>query len=102
MKFKPATHCFIFNLSKQYLNNQVLGQWDDWLSDQAHYIEDCRILGDVLKDSLDVFEFKKALAPLCALGRLPNSTQTNLIFVSFQVHEFFAWSDDCNMKTMTL
>ena len=25
----PATHCFIFNLSKWYLDHQTLGRWDD-------------------------------------------------------------------------
>ena len=43
-KLKPATHCFIFNLSKWYLDHQKLGRWDDWPSDPAYYIEDCRIL----------------------------------------------------------
>ena len=40
---KPATLCFTFNLSKKYLDHQMLGQWDNQPSNPAYYIEDCPI-----------------------------------------------------------
>ena len=50
------------------------------IRDQYTYSFACTASGkSELKKHLLVFEIKKALAPLCALGRLPNSTQTNLI-----------------------
>ena len=47
-KTKPATHCFIFNLPKWYLDHLTLGQLDDRLSNPAYYIEDCRIFDPLL------------------------------------------------------
>ena len=44
-KSKPATHCYIFNLSKVYLDHQRLGGWDNQPSDPVYYIEDFWIYG---------------------------------------------------------
>ena len=32
---------------KIILKHQTLGQWDNWTSDQAYYIEDCQILEEL-------------------------------------------------------
>ena len=47
LKSKAATHCFIFNQSKLYLDHQTLGWWVVRPNDPAYYIEDCRIFGRV-------------------------------------------------------
>ena len=48
-KPKVATLCFIFNQSKEYLDHQTFGQWDDHPSEPAYY-EDCWIFSSPPKD----------------------------------------------------
>ena len=44
-----ANHCFFSNLSKQYLDHQTLGWWNDGTSNPEYYSEDCQISSLIYK-----------------------------------------------------